>query len=744
MKKAIAFATAALVLLSVANWLDPVREGLNGTYYANATFSDPPATSTVDPQPSNDRVFSAWKGRPPAQFSTTWAGSMLALHDGSYALATISDDGSWVYVDGQLVVDNGGHRVWPRGATGLVTLSRGVHAIYVRFAQDGGEGAPFHFELLWARAGQPLERIDAWALTPRRVSFWAFALSAGLKQAVAAAEWVWVGALVLWALMGAWSWIPRGKAWLEREQVWPAFGCLLAGSLMLNAIGIWWGLPGGSWAADELSPVLVLGGAARWFAHGWFDRYPPFHYYVLTAAFSPLLLLERWGRLDLTLPAPYACLALIGRLISLAAGAGTLLAIYACGARTFGKGAGVWAAAMFALVTPFVYYAKTANLDVPYLFWFAISMVFYLRALDGLKLGDILGFAACGMLAICTKDQAYGLYLLTPFAIVQRIWRVNREAGASHPVLRAIVDRRLQWGTAVAIGMFVVVHNLVFNLHGFVEHVRYITGGGSETYRDFEPTVAGRTALLWLSVKIIRIAWGWPMFVVSTAGIVVALMTPRHRRIALWLALPVVSYYAGFVNVVLYNYDRFMLPICLVLSLFGGLAVDTWLAAGERAKTWRLAAAVAVFAYTMLCAATVDLVMLRDSRYTVEDWLGAHVGAEHLVGFVFPEQYYPRLDRFNAAHIMSVPELKERDPAYFVLNADYALSEPRDSDIGRLVTGLQNRQLGYTLVFRFRQPAPWPWLPGRAQELVGDRNQGPITSVLRHINPWYEVFTKRR
>ena len=89
------------------------------------------------------------------------------MHDGPYALATISDDGSSVYVDGQIVVDNGGRRVWPRGATGLVTLTRGVHSIYVRYAQEGG---PFHFELLWARAGEPLERMPAWALTPRRVS----------------------------------------------------------------------------------------------------------------------------------------------------------------------------------------------------------------------------------------------------------------------------------------------------------------------------------------------------------------------------------------------------------------------------------------------------------------------------------------------------------------------------------------------------------------------------------------------
>ena len=119
---------------------------------------------------------------------------------------------------------------------------------------------------------------------------------------------------------------------------------------------------------------------------------------------------------------------------------------------------------MFGLVTPFVYYAKTANLDVPYLFWFAISMVFYLRALDGLRLGDFVGVRRVRHVAICTKDQAYGLYVLAPLAIVQRMWRVNREAGLRHPAVRAIFDPRLAWAAAAAIGVFVIGHNLVFNL----------------------------------------------------------------------------------------------------------------------------------------------------------------------------------------------------------------------------------------------------------------------------------------
>jgi hypothetical protein len=184
-----------------------------------------------------------------------------------------------------------------------------------------------------------------------------------------------------------------------------------------------------------------------------------------------------------------------------------------------------------------------------------------------------------------------------------------------------------------------------------------------------------------------------------------------------------------------------MLPVCLVLSLFGGLAFDRFLTA-RAASTWRWAAACGVFTCTLMYAATVDVVMLRDSRYTVEQWLTTHVTGADVVGYVFPEQYYPRLESFNTTTISSPSELQQQMPAYYVLNADYARAEPPDSPTGQLIAGLQSGRLGYRLAFRYRHPSPWPWLPGAPRDLVGDRTEEPITSVLRHINPQYEVFQK--
>jgi hypothetical protein len=192
---------------------------------------------------------------------------------------------------------------------------------------------------------------------------------------------------------------------------------------------------------------------------------------------------------------------------------------------------------------------------------------------------------------------------------------------------------------------------------------------------------------------------------------------------------------------VLYSYDRFVLPFCVVLAIFGGVALDRAFTPGGRSTWWRATVAGGVLAYSLLYAGMVDVVMLRDSRYSVERWLSAHVGAHDLVGFVFPLQYYPRI-RFESAEITSIEQLQAERPAYYLLKVDYARAEPSDSDIGRLIAGLQGATLGYSRVLRFRQPPVWPWLPAAHRDLIGPRTEPYPSSAMRHINPTYEVFKR--
>jgi hypothetical protein len=133
---AVAFATVTIVLvvLAIAGAVDPLQQGLTVTYFSDRAWTSTPILSQIDRQPSTDSIMEAWGGGPPASFSATWAGSLFVPRGGAYTFATASDDGSWVYVDGQLVVDNGGgHATTLKQAT--VRLDRGVHSLFVKYFQ---------------------------------------------------------------------------------------------------------------------------------------------------------------------------------------------------------------------------------------------------------------------------------------------------------------------------------------------------------------------------------------------------------------------------------------------------------------------------------------------------------------------------------------------------------------------------------------------------------------------------------
>jgi hypothetical protein len=215
-------ATLILLLLSAAYARDPLGEGLTATYFADAGWSSTPVRSTIDPQPSADHMIGAWRGSAPDTFSTTWTGSFIVLRGGSYTFATVSDDGSAVYVDGRLVVDNGGHHA-ARTVSGGIHLDRGVHAIFVKYFQDGGGLA---FELLWGRGGGALGPISAWALAPRRVEFPRFLASVILRRVWLAAVWLWFAAVAAVLATAAWSRLRSARKTVELYL-------LAAGALLL-------------------------------------------------------------------------------------------------------------------------------------------------------------------------------------------------------------------------------------------------------------------------------------------------------------------------------------------------------------------------------------------------------------------------------------------------------------------------------------------------------------------------------
>jgi len=83
-------------------------------------------------------------------FSIEWDGYLYIEQKGVHQFATKSDDGSVVYIDGQVVVDNDELHA-ARYISGVVLLNEGFHHIRVKYF-DGGGGAVM--ELFWTPPGR--------------------------------------------------------------------------------------------------------------------------------------------------------------------------------------------------------------------------------------------------------------------------------------------------------------------------------------------------------------------------------------------------------------------------------------------------------------------------------------------------------------------------------------------------------------------------------------------------------------
>eukprot|EP01052_Picozoa_sp_SAG31_P009458 SAG31_NODE_497_length_14862_cov_6.951568_3_plen_551_part_00 len=88
------------------------------------------------------------------QFVMRWRGSYAAPSSGQYTFTTTSDDGSMLYIDGVVVVDNDGlHGAQSR--SGDVQLDAGPHSIMILFFENGG-GAMLQAQVTVPGAQEPV------------------------------------------------------------------------------------------------------------------------------------------------------------------------------------------------------------------------------------------------------------------------------------------------------------------------------------------------------------------------------------------------------------------------------------------------------------------------------------------------------------------------------------------------------------------------------------------------------------
>src|SRR5262249_50042718 len=148
-----------------------------------------------------------WGENPPETFSVAWTGYLTVPSDGVYFFSLESDDGSWLYVDDQPVVENGGiHTSLIK--LGGARLGAGPHRVRLRYNQNGG-GATLRW--LWAHDGvKGYVDVPGWALSRRPASVAQTRLTQTVERARSVFRVLTILAAFWWLL----------AVWQNRRQIW--------------------------------------------------------------------------------------------------------------------------------------------------------------------------------------------------------------------------------------------------------------------------------------------------------------------------------------------------------------------------------------------------------------------------------------------------------------------------------------------------------------------------------------------
>jgi len=419
---------------------------------------------------------------------------------------------------------------------------------------------------------------------------------------------------------------------------------LLGAALVLCSFGLMWGLPNlFDFAQDSLVPYGTLAQKGFEFERITAFRYPPLHFWVLRVCFLPARALLQVPSLGRNPKMASTLFILSARLVSLAMALGTVWLLFATSRKLWDESAGLAAGFLFVASPVTLYYAKNANLDIPYVFWLAVALFFYVRILLENRLWDYLWLGVPSALAVCTKDQAYGFLLLMPVPILLRL---RAGAKAAPGAARTAARKRVALALAGFLVPFLLIHDILFDPIGFWRHMQTILGPASQGWREFSAGPVGQLRLGVETLLRLMDAWTPAGLALVALGLAVALRPAETRtRLGIWLLVPAVSYYVGFLAVVGYVYPRFVLPIMLVLSLFAGRAVAWLWGCPERWRRLARASVVVLVGWVLAAGLSLDYVMSDYSRYRAQMWLERHASAQTRICYIGDMRDMPRFNR---------------------------------------------------------------------------------------------------
>lgn len=435
--------------------------------------------------------------------------------------------------------------------------------------------------------------------------------------------------------------------WLRAPLFW-----ILVVAAGLRLAGLFWGLPASDgWDDDGFAPRNFLTALALTYKSDSFFTYPPLHAFIMAILTLPgvviaLLQVPSFAQADVvgefTKPGYMTYFAVVARLLNLAMSLGIIWCVGEMARLIAGARAGLMAAMACALGVLLTYYGQVSNLDVPYLFWSLLALVWCMRAIVEQNTRRIWGVALFAAAAVATKDQAVAIFALSLPAILA-LWF----AADDWPRRNArTVFKTLLLSAAVALALLLAVDGAITNPSGFARRIAFLTGPASGNYAAYAAGPAGWIALLGdMADYFLR---GYTGFAVLLAAIGLTLHLARRRERSVWIAglvpvLALVSFTLCFNFTALRTDGRFLMPQAVLATVYIGIAAE-YLAFAF--SGWRRQAARAGLAVTALFALhhciAVNAAMMFDPRYDAERWMATHIPSGETIETYGQNAYLPR------------------------------------------------------------------------------------------------------
>ncbi|MDE2133786.1 MAG: glycosyltransferase family 39 protein [Alphaproteobacteria bacterium] len=476
----------------------------------------------------------------------------------------------------------------------------------------------------------------------------------------------------------------RLARWSRSPLFW-----ILCAAAVLRFAGITWGLPASDgWDDDGIAPRNFLVGMALTYKSGSYFTYPPLHMILLAILTSPGWLIALFKAHSLTrhdviaeiIQAPYMTFfAVVARLVSTAMSVGTVYLVAKMAETIGGRRAGLCAAAACALNAALVYYGQVTNLDGPYLFWSALSLWGWMRAIAEHEPRHLRWAALSAAAAVATKDQAYAVFLASVPLALAMWFALDRWPRQN---VRGVIVTFLLWA-GVAVLALLAIDGAIVNPTGFAARIAFLTGQASTDYAQYRDDWTGR-------LRLLQDMWAYfPRYYPSAAallgafGVVLHVIRPRDQR-SLFVAgllplLAMISFTVAFNFVALRTENRFLLPQSIFIAVYIGVAVDRLVFAPRPLiKYAARGLVVIVAAIAFYRCAGIDAAFVADPRYDAERWLDAEVRPGDMIETYGLNVYLPRfprdaivtrLDRKPLTVRNPLPHVVEIDPPFVLIEA---------------------------------------------------------------------------